>query len=240
MRLDQRKLQQTNGGVLVVFPPRLGASARKPHRFCTTSFHVITQSRSNLGIICRFPEASKNTLVSPLARVFAAIVSEAEPLMSAPRYAGLIHGPLLPRSAFSPLCVGDKPLPSRETQRHQQWCLLYSSTCMLVLRLQSKKRTNPKAKQTLLCLRLSPRYLRPSGRSGVCAAAVIGPLCSASGPSLIFITHFINKQINRHISGEDEGRWGVCFFFYLCRSLPCVRLETNVVKERPPFDEAIL
>lgn len=118
MRLDQRKLQQTNGGVLVVFPPRLGASARKPHRFCTTSFHVITQSRSNLGIICRFPEASKNTLVSPLARVFAAIVSEAEPLMSAPRYAGLIHGPLLPLSAFSPLCVGDKPLPSRETQRH--------------------------------------------------------------------------------------------------------------------------
>lgn len=60
-------------------------------------------------------------LVSLLARVFAAIVSEAEPLMSAPRCAGLIHGLLLPLSAFSPLYVGDRPLPSvpsRETQRH--------------------------------------------------------------------------------------------------------------------------
>lgn len=75
----------------------------------------------------------------------------------------------------------------------------------------------------------------------MCAAAVIGPLCSASGPSLIFITHFINKQINRDTFLERTRDAGVCFFFFnLCRSLPCVRLETNVVKERPPCDEAIL
>lgn len=74
----------------------------------------------------------------------------------------------------------------------------------------------------------------------MCAAAVIGPLCSAAGPSLIFITHFINKHINRDTFLERTREAGVCGFFNLCRSLPCVRLETNVVKERPPFNEAIL
>lgn len=52
------------------------------------------------------------------------------------------------------------------------------------------------------------------GEIGVYVAAVIGPLCSALGPSLIFITRFLNKQTNklRHISGEDEGSSSVFIF----------------------------
>ena len=86
----------------------------KLHHFCTTSFHVITQSRSNPAGYLATLGGLENMFVSRLAGVFAVIVSEAETLMSAPRYAG--PNPRLRRSSFlfqpSLLCVGDEPLPS--------------------------------------------------------------------------------------------------------------------------------
>lgn len=84
------------------------------------------------------------------AHVFAATVSEAKTLMSALRYARLIHS-YYSISQFqpSPLCASgaNRCLLCPPEYTTLTMTLSSPSTCMLVLTLQSKR---PKAKQSLL------------------------------------------------------------------------------------------
>lgn len=74
----------------------------------------------------------------------------------------------------------------------------------------------------------------------MCVAAVIGPLCSASGPGLIFITRFINKQISGDTFLERMKGAGVFLSLKITFSYIYMHLETNVGEEQTPFQWAVL
>lgn len=138
--------------------------------------------------------------VSPLARVLAVIVSEGKNTDVSPAVCRpLIHSSYsqLSVSALSCVFVRDKPLPPVPSREHNSTNNDAFPTPLPACWSSDfkAKKHNGESKPRSVCI-----YLPVSvtiRRIGVCVAAVIGPLCSASGPSLIFITRFINKQINR-------------------------------------------
>lgn len=111
-------------------------------------------------------------------------------------------------SALSCVCVRDKPLPSVPSREHNSTNNdAFLPPLPACWSSDFKARTQQQSKPCSVCI-----YLPVSvtiRQIGVCVAAVIGPLCSASGPSLIFITRFINKQINRDTFLERMKEAGV-------------------------------
>lgn len=175
------------------------------------------------------PRGLENMFVSLFACVFAVIVSEAKTLMSALRYASLIHSSYFSFSSSpSALCVRDKPLPSgpsRENITALTMTLSYPFTCMLVLRLQ---RETPKAKQTVFCLHLSPSICDHQADRGVCCCCNRPIVLCLGSQSYLHYMFYKQTNILRHISGEDEG--SLCVFIFVDYFVVYVRLETHVRK----------
>lgn len=161
------------------------------------------QTRGYLAI----PWGLENMFVSLLACVFAVMSNT---LMSALRYAGLIHGSY---SSSSPLlCVSGTNsclLCPPENTKALTMMLSYSSTCMLVPWLQSK---NPKAKQTTFCLHLSPSICDHQADRCVCSCCNRPIVFCLGSKSYLHYTFYKQTNKRRHISGEDEG--SRCVFIF--------------------------
>ncbi len=97
---------------------------------------------------------------------------------------------------------------------------------MLVLRLQSKA---PKAKQTVLCLHLSPSICDHQADRGVCCCRNRPIVLCLGSKSYLHYTFYKQTNKRRHISGEDEGSW--CVFIFEDYFLAYICLEINVGKK---------
>lgn len=114
------------------------------------------------------PKGLENMFVSFQAHVFAVIVSEAKTLMSALRYARIIHSSY---SSFSfqpsPLCVRNKSLLSMPSREHSST----KNDAFLPLYLHAGPQTSKqdlKSKANLDLFVFISWYLWPSGRVACC------------------------------------------------------------------------